>query len=118
MLADVVDETLAKLGIKDIPIIKVYNKIDKTDEPIPMDGVKISAKSKINLDSVLSEIEKILFENLKQFEVFVPYKDSHIVAYCQANAEKLAVDYQENLVNVTGYIHYSKFHKLEPYTTV
>ncbi|OON91115.1 MAG: GTPase HflX [Epulopiscium sp. Nele67-Bin001] len=112
---EVVNSTLEKLGIKDVPVITVYNKIDKTDKPIPDDGIHISAKAKINLNALLEEIETILFENMKEFKALIPYKDSHIVAYCQANAEKLEVDYQESVVNVSGFIHYSKFHKLAPY---
>ncbi|OON99571.1 MAG: GTPase HflX [Epulopiscium sp. Nele67-Bin004] len=113
---DVVLSTLEKLGVKDIPIIEVFNKVDKIDyKPA---GIGISAKNSINLGELLTAIEDILYDEMKKFVANIPYTDPKTLAYCKANAEKLEESYEEDGVKIQGYIHATKYHKIEPYVIV
>lgn len=53
---DVVNEVLVNLGVN-CPIIKVYNKCDKTDDRAEQDGVYISAKQKIGIEQLKEKIQ-------------------------------------------------------------
>lgn len=62
----VVTDVLASLGIKDTPIITVFNKIDQVQN-INMDHTKvyISAKNNIGIDALKTKICQILFPDAK-----------------------------------------------------
>ncbi|ONI37563.1 GTPase HflX [Candidatus Epulonipiscium fishelsonii] len=114
----VVEETLNHLDIKDIPIIKVYNKIDKledTNEISNNHSVYISALCNENINELFKAIENILYEEMKQFKICIPYNNSELVGYCHENAQKLNIDYIEEGICITGFIHNSKFYKISPY---
>ncbi|OON97962.1 MAG: GTPase HflX [Candidatus Epulonipiscium fishelsonii] len=114
----VVEETLSHLGIKDIPIIKVYNKIDRLNEITESNNehsVYISALSNKNINILFKMIENILYEEMKQFKICVPYNNSELVGYCHENAQKLNIDYIEEGICITGFIHNTKFYKILPY---
>ncbi|WP_424962078.1 GTPase HflX [Ekhidna sp.] len=77
----VVDETLAEIGAGDITTIKVYNKIDKVEEPVTKNGnglsIQISAKSKEGIpelrELLFSEVKKVhmkIYPNYMQQEVY------------------------------------------------
>jgi len=55
-----VESLLAELKLCDRPLIKVYNKIDRYDGPLPADGVAVSALLGTNLPLLLQRIEVAL----------------------------------------------------------
>lgn len=60
---DTVNDVLQELAIGDIPIIEVYNKIDKLEETAPKAELEeklcVSAKFGLNLENLLTSIETI-----------------------------------------------------------
>ena len=77
----VVDETLAEIGAGDITTIKVFNKMDKVEEPVAKNGkslsIQISAKSKEGIpelrELLASEVKKVhmkIYPNYMQQEVY------------------------------------------------
>lgn len=83
---DVVLETLKDLGAKDIPIITVFNKIDKIDpsslsylKTIYKDAVFISASLGIGID----ELKEKLYESLKnliiQQKILIPFDKANLI---------------------------------------
>ena len=63
------NHVLDTIGVKDIPIIYAFNKIDKLDEyfyipPTYENAIRISSKNNINIDNLLLEIQKTLFKTL------------------------------------------------------
>lgn len=79
---------LDEIGIKDKPIITVYNKIDKlpTDSRLASrlkneeNSVCISAKTKVNIDQLLSAISDNLNLKSVEAEFIIPYAESDKVA--------------------------------------
>lgn len=61
---DVVKSVLEQIGAGKIPVVSVFNKIDKTNENtvLPQDGVLISAKTGEGVDELKSIISKKLFD--------------------------------------------------------
>lgn len=63
------DSTLAEVGVKDIPVIYVYNKADLTEKEIPADNgdsIYISAKNDIGLDLLLEKIYDKIFQDYEK----------------------------------------------------
>jgi GTP-binding protein HflX len=116
----VVYDTLEKLDISDIPIIAVYNKIDKVSDIYPKDQVAnyevaVSAKSKINTDTLLKTIEDIIYNNMLAFTVLIPYAKSELIAYCHENGERIEEQYENEGVFIKGYIPKKYHYKIESY---
>ncbi len=116
----VVYETLDTLGIKDIPMISVYNKIDCVEGPFHKDDkatdeVAISAKTGENIVGLLDKIESILYTEMKPFDVVIPYAAADLVAYCHAQGERLTEAYLEEGTHLTGYMHQDKVYKIAEY---
>lgn len=59
----IVNDTLTKLKVIDIPIIDVYNKSDLTDQVL--DGIMISAIEKTGYDQLFTAINQVLNSKLK-----------------------------------------------------
>ena len=116
----VVYDTLSGLGVSDIPIIAVYNKIDKISENYLRDEhatheVAISAKQGIGCKQLLETLEEILYSNMKFFEIQVPYTNQDIVRFCHEYAERLEEEYTNEGVSVKGYMPKDKLYKITPY---
>lgn len=62
----VVDETLAEIGASDITTVKVFNKIDKTDEPIPKNGKGLSIQISAKSGQGIPELKELLFQEVKK----------------------------------------------------
>ena len=79
----VVDEVLASLNASDIPTIRVFNKIDKSDQPAPSAGdsqISVSAKTGENVDTLLDMIEHALNSSRTEIELLVPYAKYEAIA--------------------------------------
>lgn len=73
----IVCDTLAKLGVTNIPIIDVYNKADLTDNVL--DGIMISSINKTGYDKLFTEINNVLNANKSLTKFFFDY--SHMKEY-------------------------------------
>ncbi|WP_180270740.1 GTPase HflX [Sporanaerobium hydrogeniformans] len=116
----VVQETLSKLGVQNIPIVAVYNKVDKAPDIYPKTEwaehhLEISAKQGFNIDSLLACIEEILYSSRKTFKIHVPYNAQEVVAFCHKYGERLQESYESEYVYLEGYLPHNKFYKIEPY---
>ncbi len=79
----VVDEVLASLNASDIATIRVFNKIDKSDQPVPSAGdsqISVSAKTGENVDTLLDMIEHALNSSRAEIELLVPYAKYEAIA--------------------------------------
>ena len=93
------EQVLESLGVKDIPMLYVYNKIDKgnivflqTREP----HLLISAKEKTNLDQLKRFLGKTLFGNLERYQLWIPYAQGETFAMIMRHVHVNEVQYQEN----------------------
>ena len=117
---EVVYATLDKLEIKDMPMISVYNKIDRVTEPYPkVEGaeyeVEISAQTGQNTEALLHILEDILYEEMKAFEVLLPYTAPDVLAFCHQHAERLEEVYLNEGVALKGYLHKDKYYKIKEF---
>lgn len=116
----VVYETLERLDIKDVPIIAVYNKIDRAEENYAKDEkaeyeVALSAKLGNGCETLLSCIEELLYANMKSFKVLIPYDKQDVVTFCHTYGERIEMDYLAEGTAIQGFIPKEKFYKIEPF---
>lgn len=116
----VVYETLEKLGIKDIPIIAVYNKIDQLNETYPKDQIadhelEISAKYQIHCEKLPVMLEEIIYDNMRPFQISIPYDKQDIVTFCHNYGERIEEEYCNEEIRIAGYLPKERYYKVEPY---
>lgn len=119
---NITNEVLNDLGVKDIPVIYAFNKIDKLDEyfyipPKYDNALRISSKNNINIDKLLEEIQKELFKNYITTTFVIPYTKGEIVNHLKENADVISIDYQEFIfvkASVSEYLYnlYKKYEQL------
>lgn len=115
------NNVLDSIGVKDIPILYVFNKIDKIDgyfyiPPQYENAIRISSKNDINIDNLLIEIQRLLFKPFKTTTFIIPYSKGEIINNLKENANVLEIDYQEFIyvkASVNEYLYnlYNKYEK-------
>lgn len=113
------NNVLESIGVKDIPILYVFNKIDKVDgyfyvPPQYENAIKISSKQDLNINNLLLEIQRLLFKPFKTTTFIIPYSKGEILNNLKENANVLSIDYQEFIyikASVNEYLYnlYSKY---------
>ncbi|MBD3413598.1 MAG: GTPase HflX [Candidatus Aminicenantes bacterium] len=83
-----VEKTLAEIGVQDIPVIKVYNKIDLLNNKQELlaknresnsDSAYISAKQGLGINSLKEKISSIIFKDLQTFELRLPKSKKNLI---------------------------------------
>ena len=80
----VVDDVLASLNAADIPTVRVFNKIDRAEEPAPAANehrLCISAKHGTGIDALFGAIETALNSARQEIELTVPYSKYEAIAF-------------------------------------
>ena len=114
------NQVLDSIGVKDIPILYVFNKIDKVDgyfyiPPQYDNAIRISSRCDININNLLLEIQKTLFKPFKTTTFIIPYSKGEIINNLKENANVLEIDYQEFIyvkASVNEYL-YNLYNKYE-----
>lgn len=112
-------ETLAKLNIKDKPIITVFNKVDRMEvTPILKDlkadvTVLASAKTGSGISQLLEEIEKKIAESQVYVEMVLPYKATSVLADIRTYGQLIEEDYREDGIFVRAYVRKQDVVRLE-----
>ncbi|MPM62922.1 GTPase HflX [bioreactor metagenome] len=83
----VVDNTLAHLGITKQPIIHVFNKLDLLEEYYILERLEkefansifISAKNNLNIDKLLDKFTELNSNLSKIIELFIPYSKMNLI---------------------------------------
>ena len=114
----IVYETLQNLGVKDKPVITVFNKQDKvTESQIIRDfkadyTVKISAKKGTGLDELSDTIEAVLREQKIALECLYDYKDAGLVQLIRKYGELQEEEYREDGIFVRAYVPVEIYNKV------
>lgn len=106
----IVYETLSSLGIKDKPIITLFNKQDKLSEKLLLRDFKadttidISAKSKEGLDQLQDVLEDILRQKNILVERLFPYAQAGKIQIIRKHGELLEEEYKSDGIYVKAYV--------------
>ena len=88
--AEAVESILSDLGVSDVPVLKVFNKIDLMPDAERQDLLRrnvapdartlyISAKTEEGVDALLSRLRDILFRNCRIFTLRIPRDKAEIL---------------------------------------
>ncbi len=106
----VVYETLDKLGVKDKPVLTLFNKCDRLETATDIKDLKaeknifVSAKTGSGLDEILVSIEQILRDRKVLLERVFPYNEAGKIQIIRKKGELLTEEYQENGILVRAYV--------------
>lgn len=98
---------LDSLGVKDTPMIYVYNKVDLGHYPLLQSyhpSVYISVKENIHLDELEDMIIDFLFKDHELIELFIPYSQSEIYGQIKQNYETIQEQYLEQGIYLSFYV--------------
>lgn len=91
------EQTLAQIGIKDKPLLYVFNKADQTDFDYPTmegdDRLVISAFDDSSTELLMKAIEKHLFKDYVTATMLVPFNAGQVVSYLNEHANILSTKY-------------------------
>lgn len=114
----IVYETLRSLGVKDKPVITVFNKQDKegaqqTVRDFQADyTVRISAKTTEGLDELKEMIEAVLRGQKVLIEQLYSYKEAAKIQLIRKYGELTAEEYREDGIYVSAYVPVSIYDKV------
>ena len=107
----IVYETLKNLGVKDKPVITVFNKQDKLEckDNILKDFradqvVKIAAKTGLGLESLLNTVEIVLREQKRYIEKTYAYKEAGKIQAIRKYGQLLSEEYREDGIFIKAYV--------------
>lgn len=109
---------LESLGVKDAPMIYVYNKIDKNQYSLvqPQEPyIYISVKEKINLNELEDLIVQTLFKDYELIELFIPYHQGTIFQEIQQKYELIKEEYLDEGIYISFFIDKRDKHLYENY---
>ena len=103
----VTESLLSELGVKDRPVLYVYNKCDRMPE-FPQSGliraenkIYISAEMKYGLDLLLSELSRLIRAGKETVTLKIPYSDLSVLTALHNLGSVQKEDYLEDGVEVS-----------------
>ncbi|WP_282155511.1 GTPase HflX [Cytobacillus gottheilii] len=92
------EKVLHEIGVKGIPMIYAYNKVDLTEVESPSvsnSRVYLSAKKRQGLEELTNKISTEILNDYSQQKMLIPYTDGEIVSYFNNNADVISTEYDE-----------------------
>ncbi|KRN75399.1 hypothetical protein IV73_GL000564 [Weissella kandleri] len=97
-MMDTTKHTLAEIGVKDIPMVTIYNKADRLENvqypEAAGDGIVLSAQDATSIDYLVEVLQQKLFADLKTYQLLVPFDQGQVVAKLNEDAIVLATEYE------------------------
>lgn len=102
---DTTNEVLKEIGVVDIPVLYVFNKIDLLDDyfyipPQYLNALRISAINKKNINILLEMIEEELFKDESLVLLEIPYTKMDLINLLKTNSNVNSIEYQDDIIVV------------------
>lgn len=94
------EQVLKEIGVSEIPIIHVYNKIDVNNTLTVGEGVFISAKYKTNIDILINKIREVLFSDYRTVKMLIPYSQGSIYSVLKEHAYIKEEEYTDKGIEI------------------
>jgi GTP-binding protein HflX len=111
-------ETLDELGIKDKPIVTLFNKQDLRTDHEPLHDFRadhvltISAASGTGLEQVKSLLEELLRDNKIYVERLIPYENAGILQLVRTQGELVSEEYMQDGIAIKAYVPMEVYGKI------
>lgn len=95
------NQVLVEIGVKDIPIIYAFNKIDKVNDYLYIpneysNAIRISALEDINIDRLLNMILDDVYPEYVQVMFEIPYGNEKVLFDIKNNSINVEIEYLES----------------------
>ena len=103
-------DTLRELGVKDKPVVTLFNKIDKVDElPAVKDfqadhTLYISAKQETGFEKITDILAEIINQSRIYIEQTIPYAKAGVIQQIRKSGNLLEEEYREDGIFVRAYV--------------
>lgn len=101
---EITNKVLDELGVKETPMVYVYNKADLIEDeftPSTKEAVRISAKNLTNIDTLIDCIKSHIFQHYVKASFLIPYDRGNLVSYLNEHANVFETEYLENGTLIT-----------------
>ena len=116
------NKVLKELGVKDIPILYAYNKVDKLPNKMFLNAsltpsIMLSSVTKEGYPELCDYIEKTLFPDFVECDLLIPYDKGNIYNILCEKANVISTDYQAEgifvKVSLSNYLYnlYQQYEK-------
>lgn len=93
----ITENTLKDIGVKDIPILYVYNKCDLVESHLANENeIYISARKKEGLAELMNLVQSKIFDNYVECDMLIPYDKGNITSYLNKNANIMNMSYEND----------------------
>ena len=112
-------ETLDMLGVKNKPVLTLFNKIDKRTDDDPLTDsradrtLKISAKHRIGLEEIPEAINDLLYARKLYIERVYPYDQGRKVALIRMKGQLVSEEFTPDGIAVKAYIPLSIYNAVD-----
>ena len=118
-----VQQTLADIGAKQIPVITALNKIDTLPDPLAArlavaqfsNSVAISALTGQGIQDLLVAIESTMFETYQNVKVRIPYQEGQLISIFHEQGQVDHVEHGRGGVLIQGLIPGRLMARFQPY---
>lgn len=106
----VVYETLRELGVNGKPVITVFNKQDRLEEPVHIKDLNAdrTVEASARTGEGLEELKEVLSEILRADQIYVerlfPYDQAGRIQLIRKEGQLLKEEYKENGIEVKAYV--------------
>jgi GTPase len=103
-LMQVADDVLTSIGVRNIPVLYVLNKIDIIRKPqgnLPINHVKISALKGLGMPALLMKISEYILQDYHAVLLKIPYQHDELVQTLRKDGIILETDYQDEAIFVS-----------------
>lgn len=118
MQSEVVEKLIGELGAQDTPRVVAFNKVDLLNEnlmPRATGAVYVSAKKKIGIDAMLSEIIAVLDKNTREVSFVLPYSKGALLDTLYRDAKVKSSEYVEDGIAITAVCDSKAFAKVKEF---
>jgi len=117
----VVYETLRKLGVKDKPIITVFNKQDRVEKEVILKdlnadvSIKTSVYNGAGVDELIENLERIVLKNNILVEEILDFKDAGLLQTIRKDGTLLEEEYLPQGIRVKAYVPKELYGKIQAF---
>lgn len=93
---EVTNQTLAEIGVHDIPTLYIYNKLDLTTngvDPVNFPNIKVSLFNNEDIKKIVDFIEEKIFADYEKVKLLIPFEKGDLVNFLNENNHILSQSY-------------------------
>lgn len=113
----VTTQVLTELKANEIPMVVLYNKIDKGNQVINKldESICISAKTGENIDILLNKIKTTLFTDHKNAMFIIPYAEGQVASYLCETYKVKKMEYLEQGTQIEAEVSIADYNRYAEY---